>query len=175
MKIRLETLANVTILVTGVVVTTLVVSRLVAERQAADRPTVQQYKVGDRVTASEFPVDLSRSPQTLLLVLNSNCHFCTESTPFYRDLVAARGPGTQVTRVVVVGVENVETLQGYLARQQIAVDEVRSIRLTQVKIRGTPTLLLLDRSGSVKGVWPGYLTDEQRKTEIIKLVKEGHA
>jgi hypothetical protein len=151
------------------------VSRFVLERRQDNLRAPQQYRVGEQLSAAEFPVDFSKSPQTLLLVLNSECHFCSESAPFYRDLLAAREPGTPVTRVVAIGVETAETLQTYLARQQIAVDEVRTISPAQVKFRGTPTLLLLDRSGGVKGVWAGFLTDEKRKTEIIKLVKTGHA
>lgn len=173
MKVKLETVANWIIVITGVTVTALFASRLIAEHQQPTRPP-QGYQIGEKVIAAESPVDFSKAPQTLVLFLSSQCHFCTESVPFYHDLLKAReAAGSQQTRMVAISVEDSPTLQGYLKQHELAFDEVVSVPREKIKMRGTPTLVLLDQSGTVKGVWNGYLTSVQRRSEVIKLVTAG--
>jgi hypothetical protein len=173
MKVKLETIANLTIVITGVAMTALLVSRFVAERQQPPPPISRQYQVGEKMAAG-FPVDFSSSAQTLLLVLSSRCHYCSESVPFYRDVLDAHRADARFTRLVAIGLEDKTTLQEYLTQQGLAFDDVVTVTQDNFKVVGTPTLLLVDRLGTVKGVWPGLLNDDRRKQQVLKsLVAPG--
>jgi hypothetical protein len=174
MKIRLETIANLTIIVTGLTVTTLLLSRVIADYRQPPRPAVPDYQVGETLPAA-FPVDFRKTPQTLLLVLSSQCHYCTDSVPFYRDLLSARANGGSDTRFVAVGLETRATLEDYLKQHQLVFDEVVSLPREAIKFRGTPTLLLVDNSSVVKGVWSGFLSSEQRRDQVVQLVMSRQA
>ncbi len=171
---KLETIANWIVIVTGLTVTTVVTSRVVADYRRPAQTLPQTYQVGEKLVSTEAPVDFSKAPQTLVLVLSSQCHFCTESVPFYHDLLKARAH-SPLTRMIAIGVEEDKTLQGYLKEHDLQFDEVVSVPRDKIKFRGTPTLVLLDRSGTVKGVWPGYLTTDKKRDEVVKLVTAGHA
>jgi hypothetical protein len=53
----------------------------------------------------------------------------------------------------------------------VTVDEVRQATLTEIEINGTPTLLLLDRSGRVKHVWLGKLPSEKESDVVTTLTQ----
>jgi hypothetical protein len=171
---KLETVANWMIVVTSVTVTTLVASRVIADYRRPAPTVPQTYQVGDKLTPTEAPVDFSKAPQTLLLVLSSQCHYCTESVPFYHTLLEARARDPR-TRIVAVGLEDAASLQTYLKEHDLHVDEVASVSRDKIKFRGTPTMVLLDRAGVVKGVWTGFLSNDKRKDEVVKLVTAGPA
>ncbi len=64
-------------------------------------PQPPRYAIGDRLdNVSEF--DELVSQPTLILFVNSECRFCTESMPFYRRLLADRRPGGSDLSVVAV-------------------------------------------------------------------------
>ena len=53
----------------------------------------------------------------------------------------------------------------------MTVDEIRQATLSDLEISGTPTLLLLDRSGVVKQVWFGKLQAEREGDVVTALAK----
>lgn len=176
MRLKLETVSNWMIVITGAAVTLFTVSRYVNEQRqpALMRPAPQEYQVGEKLAAG-FPVDFSQAPQTLLMVLSSKCHFCSESTPFYREMLSARPINGPATRVVAIGLEQAATLEEYVKQEQLAVDAVASIPREKLKFRGTPTLLLVDRSGTVTAIWGGFLSTNERKQQVLRVLKTGHA
>ncbi len=168
MKARLETIANLTIIVTGITMMVLVISRVVGDQERTPLP-LRQYQVGEKLAAG-FPVDFSQSPQTLLLMLSSKCQYCSESLPFYHDVLSAQQANPRVTRLVALGTEDKASLAQYLTQHGLTFDDVVSVSLDKIKLRGTPTLVLVDRLGTVKAVWPGFITDDQRKQEVLKAM-----
>jgi hypothetical protein len=76
MKAKLEVLANLMIVITAVVVLTTVVFGF--GRQKFSAPP--EYKIGDNI--GKLPIDFGKEPQTLMFVVNSQCHFCEQSIPF---------------------------------------------------------------------------------------------
>jgi hypothetical protein len=57
----------------------------------------------------------------------------------------------------------------YLADLGIAVDDVRQARLTSLGIRGTPTLLLVNKDGVVRSSWVGRLRPEKELEVMARL------
>ncbi len=101
-------------------------------------------------------INQSATEQVLLLALSSQCHFCSESAPLYRRITQEIS-GKQI-RVVALLPQSVDEGREYLRGLQVSVDDVRQVDLRALGIFTTPTVLLLDRDGTVDDVWVGKLS-----------------
>ena len=168
-RFTLENIANVAMVATALAVLCSIVSATVW-RQPSKRAQTVQYTVGERIT--EVPVDYKSSDRTLLFVLSSRCRFCTASLPFYKDLLV-RSEQRQRTRMIAVGNEKASVLSEYLGGAGLAFDTVIALREdVALKTRGTPTLILVDRNGVVRGFWEGLLSAEREK-DVLKAISNG--
>jgi hypothetical protein len=117
-------------------------------------------------------VDWQAAPLTVLLHLNSNCHFCKESMPFYQKLAAThqqRGPGTAL---IVSSQDSVRVMEEYLAKEQVTVDKVLQAQLDSIGVAGTPTVLIVDSQGVVKRAFQGKL-NQAREKELLSIIERG--
>ena len=108
----------------------------------------------------------------ITLFVSQNCHFCTESMGFYRRLSASRPKSCDI-RVYAIGrkeLENREDVQAYLAGNGVTLDGSEVMDIRGVGISGTPTIVLRDTSGLVRGVWVGKLSETQ-EDEVLSKVK----
>ena len=110
-------------------------------------------------------VDWAKNGRTLVMVLQSGCHFCTESAPFYQRLAQQRSQQGNIQLVAVLP-QKIDDGKKYLDKLGVAVDEVRQASLNSIQVSGTPTLLLVDKSGAVTETWVGKL-DSNRETEVL--------
>lgn len=168
MKPTLETVANLTIVITGLFGIGVLASRATNDRQVPDRPEPARYQIGEQVEKA-LAIDFSKAQRTVVLVLNSGCVYCTRSLPFYRELVAKRSTDIASTRLVAVGVESKDQLSKYLESNGLKVDEVLSIGNGSIKQTGTPAILLVDRSRTVKGFWGGLLAPDKEREVFAVL------
>ena len=98
-------------------------------------------------------VDWSRANRTLVLALSTRCHFCTESSEFYRRLTpAAISAGIPV---VAVFPQPVEEAQEHWEAQKLPLYGLKFVQAKQLPVSGTPTIILVDRSGTVIRTWAG--------------------
>ena len=106
--------------------------------------------------------------QTLVLVLSTACHFCSESGSFYRRIAgAARRHGTSIVAVLP---QPTDEAAAYLAKLGVSVDKVYQLALTAVDTSGTPTLILVSRNGVVKKTWIGRLPADE-EDEVLNAVE----
>ncbi len=117
-------------------------------------------------------IDWSKSDKTLLLALSTNCRYCTESTPFYQKLAQQTAGGGEV-RLVAVMPQGVDEARRYLSEHGISVDEVRQASLNTINVRGTPTLIEVDKNGAVVSSWVGKLPPEKESEVMRNLFGEG--
>lgn len=110
-------------------------------------------------------IDWTQNERTLLLVLSNECHFCTESAPFYQQIMRQRGRA----KVIAVLPQDVNSTQSYLRDHGIFVDDVKQAPLDSIGIRGTPTIVLVDSGGVVKGVWVGKLPQNEEASLLREL------
>jgi hypothetical protein len=124
------------------------------------RPTPDVvWKAGDRLPAIA-DLDFSKAERTLLLFLSSRCTFCTRSMPFYGKLVSTRQESGASVRFVALSTEPRASLLAYTQAHGVVLDQIISIdrgQLPPLKMRGTPTLVLVDDVGSVLQHWRGML------------------
>jgi peroxiredoxin len=104
---------------------------------------------------------------TLLLVVRSGCHFCTDSMPLYRKLRATASE--KGVRLVAVSTDPVDVCQGYLASHGVQTDSVLSVSPGALRVRGTPTLVLVDANTIVRKVWSGRLPTD-REIEVVAAI-----
>jgi|SRR5688572_22841631 len=127
------------------------------------------YKVGERVDAIAG-IDFGASSQTLLMVLREDCRYCRDSLPFYKSLTAAVGKTADKNpRLVVASTDRPDKMTAYLKANGIQVDQVAAYRLGELKVPGTPFLMLVDGNGTVTRVWRGWLPPPQ-ETEVLKVL-----
>lgn len=131
---------------------------MIASAQRTARPSAPAYSDGERMDAVPG-VDFSESRQTLVLAVQENCGYCKASVPFYHRLTSAlKGSPTAGTRLVVVSTDPVASTSAVLQAGNIRADSVQQVAPGALKIPGTPYLVLVDRSGTVRRTWRGMLS-----------------
>jgi thiol-disulfide isomerase/thioredoxin len=132
-----------------------------------DRQTPSGPTAGTQISLPG--VNWNDSDQTVVLALSNKCHFCTESAPFYQKLTRELADQKKV-RVLAVFPQDTSEGKKYLDGLNVPITEVAQATLDSLGVRGTPTLVLVDKSGKVEQSWVGRLTAE-RETEVFSRVK----
>ncbi len=153
---RLEQLANVAIIVVALLLGGVLVKRYLLPQ--AESPQAQaRLQPGTKLSVPGIEWD--KNERTLLLVLSTTCHFCTESSPFYQRLAQEKAKKGGVGLVAVLP-QSVDESQKYLNDLGVSVDDIKQVGLDAVQVRGTPTLIMADRTGTVVESWVGKLPSE---------------
>jgi AhpC/TSA family len=114
-------------------------------------------------------VDWGASSETVVLALSNKCHFCSESAPFYQRLTRELAQRKDV-RLVAVFPQETEEAKKYLNQLAVPIADVRQGSLGSLGVRGTPTLMIVDRTGTIKQSWTGRLSAE-RESEVLSRIK----
>ncbi|MDQ3917917.1 MAG: hypothetical protein M3348_05525 [Acidobacteriota bacterium] len=163
---RIELLANVAIITAALLLGAALVKRLLLP-DSARRGAIEasQVKPGEKLLLPG--VDWQKGERTLVMVLSTECHYCSESAPFYQRLAQERVKHAGVSLVAVLPQDTNESTK-YLCDHGIAVDEVRQVPLSAVPVKGTPTLIVVDKTGLVVSAWFGKLPAE-KEGEVLSL------
>jgi len=130
-------------------------------------PAVAAASVGSSLKGQLPGVDWSKNGRTLVLAISTQCHFCKESTPFYRRLEQEVGRGVKMVAVLPQPAAEAEQ---YLKNEGVRVDQVRQVSLGTIGVRGTPTILLVDGKGVVTKLWTGKL-QAQAEDEVLAALR----
>ena len=138
-------------------------------RASAPRPSTPPppYQAGEPITLDN--VNFAGASHTLLLVVRKGCRFCDESMPFYKRL----GEDAEIarrTRLVIVAPDEEVVSREELDKQRVRVDQIVRKPLAGLKVRGTPTAIVVDKSGRVEKVMVGRL-DEKQQQELMTALK----
>lgn len=123
------------------------------------------YKVGDKFDAVAGAQVTSPERPTLVMHLSSRCQYCTASLGFYRALAEAN----RTARIVVVGSEAAEQLKVYVESAGFYPDAIVRVAPGTLKMPSTPTLALVDTTGTVAGIWRGRLKPELEQQVRARL------
>jgi thioredoxin-related protein len=164
---KIELAANLAIIVVACLLATVLVKSYLLAKPINQQVTNLQSPRVAQPTVSSLNINWNQNRQTLILAVSSNCHFCSESAPFYKKLSQNKGD----THLVAVLPQTVEEGRKYLEKLGVSVDEVRQSSLDQIGVNGTPTLLLVDGSGVVKQFWVGRLPSDQEAVVLDALWK----
>jgi hypothetical protein len=164
----LDKVANIAVIV-GVVVFLALVAHNRPWRSNA--PPVSQAATAEALKGKTVRVaglDFPRSRASVLLVISKSCHFCEESLPFYRTL-ATETQG-KVDLLAALPQPRPEA-EAYLKAAGVAAIQVTSVQPSELGLTGTPTLVLLDRSGKVQEVWIGLLNGTRQAQVRSRLAQ----
>lgn len=115
--------------------------------------------------------DWQAAPVSVLLQISSTCHFCNDSMPFYRELMAARETSAAKVPVIVASADAVNVIAQHLVDEKVTVDKVLHSRLAGFAAV-TPTVYIVDSKGMVKRVFVGEL-DSSGQKELLAIVARG--
>jgi thioredoxin-related protein len=113
-------------------------------------------------------VDWEKSGQTLLLVLDTGCGYCTASAPFYQQIVRESANNRRV-QLIAAFPQEISKSKQYLNDLNVPIAEVRQSSLNALGVKGTPTLILINSKAEVLRSWPGKLSAEEEKEVLLKI------
>jgi len=105
-------------------------------------------------------VDFKKSPNTILLVTDIKCHYCTQSLPFYKKLIA-KSKENPAIRVIAVLNNKSEEVEDYLREHDVAVEFIPNVDLVKLKVDATPTVIWVDANRKIVGSYQGLLQEKQ--------------
>jgi hypothetical protein len=114
-------------------------------------------------------VDWAESEKTLVLALNKGCRYCSNSASFYQQL-ARETAGHKDVRLIAVLPQEVSEGKKYLEELKVPIREVRQASLDSLGVAGTPTLILLDKTGSVTAAWTGQIPADKEPDVLRRLL-----
>jgi len=161
---RLETVANIAVIV-AVVVFLVFIGREEYQRHNMPHPMSAKDLIGTKVTLPG--VHFSPANKTLLIAISTTCHFCRDSEPFYKDLLAKNNGRLNIVAVLP---QPLAEAQAYVQNSIAPSVQVVSAQLDSFGVSGTPTLLLVDGSGKVQQAWVGKLDDKGQQQVASSLM-----
>jgi thioredoxin-related protein len=157
---RIETAANVAIIIVALA------TILVFAKNYFVKPRLRSQGIVTGAKLDAEHINWNTSQENVVLALSTACHYCKESSGFYRRLV--QECQRRHIRTVAFFPQTEEEGRAYLTTEGVSVDVVRHADFRALRITGTPTLLLVDGHGAVQSVWFGKLTNDKEK-EVLAL------
>ena len=131
------------------------------------RPTVARepaYRTGQMI---DVPAEWYRSsPYTVVLFARASCGACQQAQPFFKQLVT----GLKGRAAVVLAGSDAEQDDDATFARALGL-KAPSIQIAPdgLKVRATPTLVLINQRGEILGAWEGVGPPEQQ-TVIAKAI-----
>lgn len=164
MKARIEVVANVVVIVLAIVMG----SVYLRDRFSAHGPGPSEVKAGDKLPRMG-DWDWSAHDRTLVLVLRKGCHFCEDSAPFYQRLATQQQEARSSIAIVAVFPDTADAVREVVKTEALRFPALAGVPLERLKVAGTPSVLLVDRSGTVLNTWMGMLSPKQ-ELEVMNAV-----
>jgi hypothetical protein len=148
---RLETIANIAVIIAAVALLVFLGQQEWIRHNPPSMATARSLEG----KAVHLPgVQFAAQSRTLVIAISTQCHFCRDSEPFYKEL--AEKPASRAKLVAVLPQPQSEAEQ-YVHQSIGPSVQVVSAPLDSLGVTGTPTLLLIDGSGRVQKAWVGKL------------------
>jgi hypothetical protein len=162
MKGKIETAANIIVILFAVIVG----SVFLKDRLSTVPPESNEVKAGDKL-ANLDGWDWSAHDQTLVLVLRKGCHFCEDSAPFYQRLNTQQQQGGSNSSIMAVFPDTNDVVKEVVQSEGLGFHALSGVPLERLNVSATPTLLLVDRSGTVLNAWIGMLSPRE-ELEVMR-------
>jgi thioredoxin-related protein len=161
---KIETLGNDIVILLAVVVG----SVFLKDRFPAPVRHANEVKAGDRLTRLDS-WDWAAQDRTLVLALRKGCHFCEDSAPFYQRLLSEHSRDGSTTAIVAAFPDTADAVKEVVQSEGLHVLALAGVPPEKLNVSGTPTLLLVDRSGTVLKAWIGMLSPRE-ELEVMKAL-----
>lgn len=163
---KIEIFTNIAIILVALVLSVVLVKKFFFTSDTAANQPKKSIAVGEKVDFQQ--VNWASNKNTLLLFLSKDCHFCSESVPFYQKINQefANNPSIKIAAVFP---QDVETAQEYLKTNNLAISQVYQANPPALGVGGTPTMLLVDGNGNVLETWFGKLVSDEEQKVLNRL------
>ncbi len=163
---KIEVFTNIAIILVALVLGVVLVKKFLLTNETAATQPKKNISVGEKVSFDQ--INWASNKNTLLLVLSKDCHFCTESVPFYQKLnqELAQNPSVKIAAVFP---QDTQTAQEYLKSKSLDIAQVYQANPPSLGVGGTPTMLLVDENGNVVETWFGKLVSDEEQKVIDRL------
>ena len=163
-KGHLELATNIAVLLVALAVLSLFAANYF------QRPPAPQAGLHNGTRIAQLPpLDYRSATQTMLIVMSVTCNYCQESTPFYRRLIEAAQQRSKELRLVMVFPNPAAEVKTYMEQQHLSAEAVSGADLKALKVTATPTIILVDSSGSVADFWIGKLSSEGER-QVLRAI-----
>lgn len=142
---------------------------------------ITEHESGGRVGGEPVHVGMRLSPpagylwrswpHTLVLGLRVGCPFCEKSAAFYENLAHVAEAGSAKAHLLAVFPDSAEQIRSFMAGLP-GIETLPRTDLGALNVSGTPTVILVDGTGTVERVWIGLLTSEQQG-EVMRQIGVG--
>lgn len=163
MRGKLETLTNVIIIFAALGVL-LSVGKYLFNSSNSFKET-KSPELGKLVNIDGF--DSSKAEANILFVMQKGCHFCEESMEYFQRITAQK-KGSKFSFYTVFPPSDTE-VKTYLNGYGFSEVGILNKELSDLDVRGTPTVLVTNRKGEIIAKWVGKLSDS-RKLEFEKFL-----
>lgn len=148
---KVELAANIAIIIVAIFLGYILIQKFFFQQNPSQPPT--EIAKGTKISLTD--TDWQANQKTLLLILQKDCRFCTESVPFYKVLVE-KSKEKGVKLVAVLPNSREEGSQ-YLRENGVEIQEIKQAGLSSINVKGTPALILVNEKGEVEKSWTGKL------------------
>jgi hypothetical protein len=168
MRVDLNKLANLSVIVAAISVSALSIEQLVRRfhSQAGASGASGSVEVGRKIKLQG--TDFSSARTTVILGLSTTCPYCSNSLPFYRQLVRyqdASATKSDKIQIVALFPQPMPEVNRYMVSHNLGVSVVGSVDFSELGLSATPTVLLVNSKGEIEKVWVGMLS-EQRQDDL---------
>lgn len=112
----------------------------------------------------------NNAAQTLLVAMSTTCHYCSESIPFYNQLIEIQHNTNNPTAIIAVFPNSENEAKEYIRQNKLNITTVAaSIDFKSLHVTGTPTIILVDNSGKIRDFWVGKLSKDEEQ-QVIKAI-----
>lgn len=163
MKSKIELGVNIAIAVAILVIAGVLVKRSFFAEQTRP-PTLEaqaEQLLGTRITVPG--ADWAQNKKSLVFFLKKDCIYCDAVAPSYRQLISE----AEKAKVELIAIlpNPVDVGREYVKSLDLPVENVQTGVLASYKIPGTPSVLVVDAEGIVRGVWIG--AEPGREKEML--------
>jgi peroxiredoxin len=168
-KSYLEVATNIAVLIVAMIV----VGVFAQSYFFGGPPTIKAGLQRGSTLAALPKLNYSSSGKTLIIALNTECSYCTESLSFYKRLAETQPAGNNALRIVAIFPNSEDDVRRYAAHNQLRLEIISAVDFRALNLVATPTLVVVDQSGRILDFWVGKLSEsnEQQVIESVTAIK----
>jgi hypothetical protein len=168
LKSAFEVATSIIVLLSAMAISTVFLTNYYRQRQAVKLEFETGLAKGGTLPSVQG-LTYADSARTLLLVMNAHCVYCAESVPFYNRIVEAQTSAGSPVKIVALFPNPDAEVKTFVDNRSLKATVMSGANLSQLKLAGTPTVVLVDGAGRIQDFWVGKLTPESEE-EVLRSV-----
>ncbi len=160
--------ADVVFICVCLFLTGIVVKNIVSSGSSADDPLAVEGFIppGEPSPVIQAGDNVTLNKRAVIIVMSSTCHWCGLQLPFYKQIESQIEASRFELRYI--SAEDEQTFVAYLRKGGLRAT-LRTDAMMTPRIKGTPTLLVLDQDQNVLQSFQGPLSVAQQKKLLSSL------